>query len=72
MCFIAIATIVVFKRLCGMERNKNVKDVMDVAEKIADHINRFEAEVTEQTSKLETNIGKLEKEIDELKKKSLS
>jgi archaellum component FlaC len=55
-----------------MERNKNVKDVMDVAEKIADHINWFEAKVTEQTAKLESNIGKLEKEIDKLKKNPVS
>lgn len=51
---------------------EDVTDMMVVAETLASHTNRLEAKFTERTQKLETHIGKLEKEIEDLKKKPLS
>jgi len=42
--------------------------MMVVAETLASHANQLEAKHTGQTQKLETQIGKLEKEINNLKK----
>jgi PAS domain-containing protein len=47
---------------------EDVTEMMAVAEQLADHTKQFEAKLTEQTQKLEIHIGKLEKEINELKK----
>ena len=47
---------------------EDVTEVMDVAEKLAQHTSEFEAELTERTQKLEVHIKALEKEIGALKK----
>ena len=46
---------------------EDVTEMMDVAKKLADHTNHFEAELTERTQKMEIHIVKLEKEINGLK-----
>ena len=47
---------------------EDVTDMMAVAETLAGHVKQFEAKLTERTQKLETHIGKLEAEINNLKK----
>ena len=47
---------------------EDVTEMMVVAETLAGHANQLENTFTEQTKKLEVHIGKLEKEIIELKK----
>lgn len=49
---------------------EDVTEIMIVAETLADHANQLEARLVEQTKKLEAHIGKLEKEVNELKKKA--
>lgn len=49
---------------------EDVTEMMDVAKTLADHTNHFESKLTERTQELELNIGRLEKEINELKSKS--
>lgn len=49
---------------------EDVTEMMDVAKTLADHTNLFEARLTEKTQTLEVHIGRLEKEINDLKKKS--
>jgi len=49
---------------------EDVTEMMDVAKTLADHTNHFESRLIERTQKLEIHIGKLEEEINELKKKS--
>ncbi len=49
---------------------EDVTEMMAVAEALASHAKQVEATLTAQTHKLETHIGKLEKEINDLKKKS--
>lgn len=49
---------------------EDVTEMIAVAERLADHTNQFEIKLNERTSKLEIHIGKLEKEINALKKKS--
>ena len=49
---------------------EDVTDIMVVAETLAGHANHLETKFEKQTKKLELNIGKLEKEIEELKKKT--
>jgi PAS domain-containing protein len=46
---------------------EDVTEMMDVAKKLADHTNHFEAELTERTQKMEIHIVKLEKEINGFK-----
>jgi archaellum component FlaC len=41
--------------------------MMDVANMLSEHTNKFEARMSETTEKLETHIKELEKEINELK-----
>jgi PAS domain-containing protein len=48
---------------------EDVTEMMVVAETLAGHANQLEAKLAEQTRKLEAYIGKLEKEINGLKKK---
>lgn len=48
---------------------EDVTEMMVVAETLANHANHLEAKHTEQTEKLEVQIGKLEKEINKLKNK---
>ena len=48
---------------------EDVTEMMVVAETLAGHANQAEAKFTERTQKLEVHIGKLEQEINELKKK---
>jgi hypothetical protein len=48
---------------------EDVTEMMVVADTLAGHANQLEAKLAERTQKLEIHIGKLEKEIDELKKK---
>lgn len=48
---------------------EDVTDMMMVAETLASHAKQIEVKLTEQTKKLEFHIGKLEKEITELKRK---
>ncbi|KKU68334.1 MAG: hypothetical protein UX89_C0005G0048 [Parcubacteria group bacterium GW2011_GWA2_47_16] len=43
---------------------ENIAEILDVAEKIVDHTNRFEA-------KMEVRVSAVEKEINELKKSRL-
>ena len=49
---------------------EDVTDMMVVAETLASHAKQIEKRLTEQTKKLELHIGKLEKEITELKQKA--
>lgn len=48
---------------------EDVTDMMAVAETLAGHVKKFEAKLMERTQKLEVHIGKLEEEINGLKKK---
>lgn len=48
---------------------EDVTEMMVVAETLASHAKQMEAKLTDRTHKLEIHIGKLEKEINELKKK---
>lgn len=48
---------------------EDVTEMMVVAETLAGHANQLETKLTEQTQRLEVHIGKLEKEINELKKR---
>ncbi len=48
---------------------EDVTDMMAVAETLASHAKQMEAKLSERAHKLEIHIGKLEKEINELKKK---
>ncbi|MDD4989383.1 MAG: hypothetical protein PHV42_03070 [Candidatus Pacebacteria bacterium] len=48
---------------------EDVTEMMNVAKRLSDHINDFEAGVAGRTAKLETHIGTLNKEIEELKSK---
>ena len=47
---------------------EDVTEMMGVAEMLARHTNQFEADITEQTGKLENHIKELEKEINKIKK----
>jgi chemotaxis protein methyltransferase CheR len=49
---------------------EDVTEMMAVAETLAGHANMAEARFAERTQKLELHIGKLEQEINELKKKA--
>jgi nitrogen-specific signal transduction histidine kinase len=48
---------------------EDVTEIMVVAETLAGHANNIEAKLAQRTAKLESYIGKLEKEINELKKR---
>ncbi|MGC9599382.1 MAG: PAS domain-containing protein [Minisyncoccia bacterium] len=48
---------------------EDVTEMMAVAETLAGHANHLEAKLAERTRELETYIGRLEREINELKKK---
>jgi len=48
---------------------EDVTELMMVAETLAGHANQLEAKLVERTKKLDVHIGKLEQEIEELKKK---
>ena len=50
---------------------EDVSEMMAVAEKLSGHVSKFETTLTEQTEKLTLHIERLEKEINDLKKKSL-
>ncbi len=47
---------------------EDVTDMMVVAETLASHANQMEVKHSERTEKMETHIGRLEKEIKDLKK----
>lgn len=47
---------------------EDITEMMAVAKKLADHTNQFEARLLEQTQELESRIGQLGMEINELKK----
>jgi nitrogen-specific signal transduction histidine kinase len=49
---------------------EDVTEMMVIAETLAGHAKKLEVELTERTQNMEVHIGKLEKEIDELKKRS--
>lgn len=49
---------------------EDVTEIMVVAETLAGHANQLETKLTGKTHQLEVQIGKLEKEIDVLKKQS--
>ena len=49
---------------------EDVTEMMAVAETLAIHTKQMEATLTERTNRLEIHIGKLEKEINTLKKRS--
>ncbi len=49
---------------------EDVSKMIAVAERLAGHVNKFEAELAGRTEKMEIHIGKLEEEINELKKKA--
>ncbi|TSC81977.1 MAG: chemotaxis protein methyltransferase CheR [Parcubacteria group bacterium Gr01-1014_20] len=49
---------------------EDVTEMMDVAKTLADHTSLFETRLTEKTQNLEVHIGRLEEEINELKKKA--
>jgi len=48
---------------------EDVTEIMAVAETLAIHTKDMETKIIERTNKLEANIGKLEKEVNALKKK---
>lgn len=48
---------------------EDVTEMMDVAQSLANYTNQFQAKLIKRTKKLEVHIGKLEVEINELKKK---
>ena len=48
---------------------EDITEMMVVAETLSSHSKRLESRLNERTQKLEIYIGKLEKEVDELKKK---
>ena len=48
---------------------EDITDMMDVADMLSAHTNKFEIEMAERTEKLESHIKKLEKVISALKKK---
>ena len=48
---------------------EDVTEMMVVAETLAGHANQLEAKLAERTENLELHIGRLEKEINELKKR---
>lgn len=50
---------------------EDVTDMMMVAETLATHAKQMETKLTERTVKLEAHIGKLEREVNTLKKKTL-
>jgi hypothetical protein len=45
---------------------EDVSEMMMVAETLSSHFKQFETKLSERTEKLENNIGKLEKEVNEL------
>jgi PAS domain-containing protein len=47
---------------------EDVTEMMGVAEMLAHHTNQFQEKMSERTERLEIYIGKLEREINELKK----
>lgn len=47
---------------------EDITEIMMVAETVASHANILEAKLSDKTKKLENHIGKLEKEINELKR----
>lgn len=49
---------------------EDVTEMMAIAETLASHVKQFEIKLTEKTQKLEFDVGKLEKEVMELKNKS--
>lgn len=49
---------------------EDVTDMMGVAEMLARHTNQFEADLSERTKSLETQIEILEKKVSEFKKKT--
>lgn len=49
---------------------EDVTDMMVIAETLSGHANQLETKLTERTEKLEMYIGKMAKDISELKKKS--
>lgn len=49
---------------------EDITALMDVAKRLADHTNKFEASLLEKTNKLKIHIEKLEKDIDLLSEKS--
>lgn len=49
---------------------EDVTEMMVIAQKLANHTNQFEEKMSERTRYMEMQINKLEKEINELKKKS--
>lgn len=48
---------------------EDVTHMMDVADMLASHTNKFQAQMAERTEKMDSHIKKLEKEIIDLKKK---
>ncbi len=48
---------------------EDVTHMMDVADMLASHTNKFQAQMAERAEKLDKHIKKLEKEISDLKKK---
>ncbi len=48
---------------------EDITEMMVIAETLVGHTKQLEAKITEKTGKLETYIKKLEKEVNELKKK---
>lgn len=49
---------------------EDITEMMAVAERLADHTHQFEMTMTERTNRLETHLGALQNEINELKRKS--
>jgi ubiquinone biosynthesis protein UbiJ len=47
---------------------EDITEMVAVAERMASHMNTFEARIIEQTDKLEDNVAKLQKQVDTLKK----
>ncbi|PIR68168.1 hypothetical protein COU49_02355 [Candidatus Nomurabacteria bacterium CG10_big_fil_rev_8_21_14_0_10_35_16] len=47
---------------------EDITEVINIAERLAEHTNQFESKLIERTQKLEIHIHKLEKEVNKLKK----
>lgn len=46
---------------------EDITEIMQVAEKLADHSNRFEERMAERTGQIENHISALEKEVNKIK-----
>ncbi|MDP3661766.1 MAG: hypothetical protein Q8R17_02875 [bacterium] len=56
------------KMLNSEKLKEESAEIMVVAEKIANHINKFQAQTIERMEQIEGRVFTIEKEVDEIKK----